>query len=227
MQLVRLRRNAPCVVGRLPTSAFSLIELLALLGVVALLGSSLGLALSGDNVGRSLQEAQALLSANLTAARTHAALSRRATRVLVFTREDRGRIADDVAWRYLELVNENEAGEWEAVGVGSCLPKRIRLVPKTMPTTVPGVTWSATALSSLPGEVELRIRRHGRVESVSCLYVEFTPLGNTSVATLVVSPARRLSDKAGPLVYDRPEAVRGVKLSQYGAQTLLPGIESF
>ncbi|HRE83161.1 MAG TPA: hypothetical protein PLN52_19100 [Opitutaceae bacterium] len=197
------------------------------MAVIALLGGSLGLALSGDNIGRSLQEAQALLSANLTAARTHAALARRATRMLIFTGENRAGIADDVAWRYLELVAENDSGEWEVVGAGNCLPKRIRLVPKVLPTTVSSETWVATALSNLSGEVELRIRRAGQEETVSCLYVEFTPLGNTSVATLVVSPARRFSGSTGPLIYDRPDAVRGVKLSQYGAQTLLPGIESF
>lgn len=208
-------------------AAFTLLEIVMVLALVALLTGTLGFALSGRGSTHALQHAQSLVSTQLVAARSLASLTRQNVRLLIHT-ENRSEDLEERQLRFMQVVSLSPDGSWRCRDDGVYLPRGVCLVPKITPTTLPGEAWVDGTLSQINGEVALEVTDGGRRRVVKVYYVEFTPLGNTTVATLVLSPAVRESTGADLAVtFTEPRNLRGIKLSQYGAQTLLPSIESF
>jgi len=218
-------RFRPFTEGKAP--AFTLIELLMAMAVSALLAGAAGFALGGKGGAHSLRTAQNLMSSALVAARNQAVLSRSNARLLVYSAHPDNPDVDRQL-RWLQVAVEGAGGVWKAVGEPVWLPKTARLVPKSSPATPAGVTWGSAPTSRVSGDVALSVVSGEAGAVARYYYVEFTPLGNTTVATLIVSTANlEAGTSASRLVFVRPMDLRGIKISQYGAQTLLPTAAAF
>ena len=59
-------------------------------------------------------------------------------------------------------------------------------------------------------------------------FIEFSPLGTMTAATLVIAPGETIDGPStSSVIFHQPNDVRGIKLSQYGAQTFLPDANAF
>lgn len=137
------RRASPQVRA---AQAFTLIELLIVVGLIALLVGAVGLALGGTG-STALATAQNSLASMVGTARAQAALKQTEARLLIYaTRPPIGE--SDKFYRYLRVVIAETPGStgagarWTPVGSPVLLPSGISVVP-TLPAAflAPGVTW--------------------------------------------------------------------------------------
>lgn len=208
-------------------SAFSLIELLTVMALIAVLSVPIAHLVREGSDARAMKSAQNLLAAQLTSARTHAIVSRAACRLLVYSdRESNPELGDRL--RRLQIAIAQGDGTWRAVGAASSLPGNIRLVPKAAPPTLRPGGWGDAPTSSLPADAAFDVWWGDRVQRAHYYFVEFSPLGNTTGATLVLSPAViHPVGEALAVCFTQPTEVSGVRLSQYGALTLIPHTLAF
>ena len=121
---------------------FSLVELLVVIGIIALLVSALGLAL-GDAGGSSLASAQNTLATLVGTARAQAAVNQTRARLYVYGQRPPGGDMEKFL-RLLQVYREEPAdsGTYVPVGGAVYLPRGVYVVP---PTTsgflVAGITW--------------------------------------------------------------------------------------
>ena len=190
--------------------AFTLLEVIVVLSLsLALLGLSAG-SLAERSPAPALVAAQQTVSALLTFARVEAMASGQTTRVLV-------------------ALDHPEDGRWHGVSRGVVLPRPALVVPATPPPVVAGPGWSGAPVSSFAGEGLLTVESAAGSRSLRVGYVEFSPRGTAPVATLVIAPgdAPRMGTAFQPLRFWEPRDVRGIKVSQYGVQTLLDHAAAF
>ena len=137
----RVRDNAPYL-----PSGFTLIELMIVVGLIALLTAGVGIALGGrGGEGVALANAQNILAGMVGSARAQAALHQTSARVLIYASlppsGDAGKYL-----RYIQVARL-EGTAWVAAGDPVTLPAPICVVP---PSPVPathlrtGVTWVNT-----------------------------------------------------------------------------------
>ncbi len=209
------------------TSAFSLIELLVVMALMTALSIPAYLRIREGRDTRSMMAAQDLIAGQLAAARNHAIVSRKACRLLVYSDRDDS-TPDELKLRCLLVAVANEDGMWRAVELPVCLPGNIRLVPRTAPPSSHPGGWADAPVSRLPNAAVHSILVGDRLQSVSCYPVEFNALGNTTGATLVLSPAV-VQPTAGSKVisFNHPGEVSGIRVSQYGALTRVPNASAF
>ncbi|HRE07712.1 MAG TPA: GspH/FimT family pseudopilin [Opitutaceae bacterium] len=208
--------------------AFTFLEVIVVLAlVIALLGLATG-TLAERSPAPALVASQQSLSALLTLARVEAMASGQTTRVLVATDHPEGGDPDE-RLRSVQVVRRVADGRWRVISRVVVLPRPALVVPATPPPVVAGSGWSGAPVSSFAGEGLLTVDSAGGTRSLRVGYVEFSPRGTAPVATLVLAPgeAPRLGPSFQPLRFWEPRDVRGIKVSQYGAQTLLDHAAAF
>jgi prepilin-type N-terminal cleavage/methylation domain-containing protein len=217
-----------------PRRAFTLIELLAGLGVIALLAGLLGWALRDGSPTDALESAQATVASLLDAARREAVLNQSRAMLVVD--------ADPADERFLRAVHvavetAPDSGLWRFADDGVALPRGIYFVPGS--SGVPGATlivaegsagmWPATRLSSftvLPA-ASLGTDAANSSGPYLSLSAPLTAAGLPGAGggdKIVLAMARRT---AAGVVFDHPEWVRGVVLSSYGMAILVNDAPGF
>jgi prepilin-type N-terminal cleavage/methylation domain-containing protein len=203
---------------------FTMVELLVVIGLIAVLAGGIGLALGKGNRGTSLQTAQATLSSTLSGARAQAALTLNTAAIFVnaeptsdnFLREFRIAVDTDPS-----TTSEN----WQVRGDPIILPSGIYLVPPSTAFPASQVdfqnTWtglyttaySATAITLRDNaDVAISTDRYNRISSYSVQ-------GTTAPRQIVLSPGELQS--GGQIVLDKPDFVRGLVVSQYGVASFI------
>ncbi len=208
-------------------AAFSLVELLTVMTLIAILSvPAMHLVREGSDA-RAMKSAQNLLVAQLTSARTHAIVSRAPCRLLVYSHRESNREWDDRLRRVHIAIARGDGG-WRTVDAGTFLPGRIRMVPKAAPPTWPADGWGVSPTSSVPVDAAHEVWFGDRVQREHYYFVEFSPLGNTTGGTFVLSPAIvHPAGEAFEVRFTQPTVVSGIRVSQYGALTLIPHLSAF
>ena len=236
--------------GTVRTHAFSLVELLVVIGLIVLFVGGAALALSGrGSEGAALTNAQALVASMVGAARAQAALHQTNARLIVYAQMPPGANADANKYlRALQVVRQETLPTgttiWVAAGDPVTLPTPICVVP---PAPVPanhlrlptGQTWNnnvATGpVSTL--QVQTGFNYRGQITATSAqffgvtgqsgriLYLEFAPDGTvtstaTGAPTKIALSTAILSGNALPL-FNNPSGVRGLFVRRTGAVSLI------
>jgi prepilin-type N-terminal cleavage/methylation domain-containing protein len=226
--------------------AFTLLELLVVVGLIAALAVGMFSALSGGGQSASLQSAQATLANLVTAARTKASATGRKTRLLVS-------VEPSVPERYLrtlvlQLAREPGASpaNWDTIQAIT-LPAGVFVVPAQLTgLTANPESWKrssdpgADLVSDLFAGQNLSHALEGDAAPQQWTGVAFTP--NGTLAALTNGPPRSgavvlaLGRNKPPGTYDAgqlpvqltsPDAVRGLVLSAYGVPALLDDRRAF
>jgi prepilin-type N-terminal cleavage/methylation domain-containing protein len=209
-----------CFLDAASIDAFTLLELLVVVALIAVLAGGVGLALRQPGESVSLQSAQATLSAMLDATRARAALSQQDARCVIAA--DPGNSGTYL--RYLRIVEQDPANSsnWLEVRDGVLLLPGVFVVSPTS-TDVPGnPAWPAsrrsTALS--PAAQSMTIND---VHVAPAYFVQFSPRGTTSRSGYLLVTAGRFTNGAATasLVFDDPDNLRGVLIRSSGSLTLV------
>ena len=214
------------------SQAFTLIELLTVMGILTLMAGILGLALREGSPATALESAQATVVSLLAAARGQVALNQ--NRAMLVVDADP---AGDHFLRGVHVAVETapNSGRWWLAGDGMVLARGAYFVPGS--AGVDGAVFSAGDASTPPWP-------DGRRSSLGWLSMgsiapsednssgkylgmigPLTASGTGGGDKLVIAIARRTP--AG-VVFERPEQVRGVALSSYGVAILIndgPGFD--
>lgn len=216
------------------TGAFTLVELLVVIGVMVVLLGGVGVALAGrGGEGAALASAQSLVGSMAGAARAQAALHQTNARLIVHAQPPP---AGDAAkyLRFLQVVREEPFGSDAYVAAGDpvALPASVCVVPfPSMPADhlLPGVIWlenppPVSTLTAQDGfscraQVGAGPRYFGGPGSGRVLYLQFGPDGTlvspTSGAKVMVATAA-LQPSQVPK-FNNTHGVRGVVLRRSGA----------
>jgi prepilin-type N-terminal cleavage/methylation domain-containing protein len=215
--------------------AFTLIEILAVIGIITLMAGVFGLALRDGSLAVALQSAQGTVAGLLVAAREQAAAKQ--NRALLVVDSDP---ADDDFLRGVHVAIETapNSRQWQITGDDALLPRGIFVVPggaAVIGAVFPagegaGGAWPVGRISSLelasPGSISPVA---GNPSGIFLrMTVPLTALGAAGAGggdKIVLAAARRT-----PLgvIFDHPEWVRGVTLSSYGTTILVndgPGFD--
>lgn len=245
----RVRGNGGYSPPLQPHSAFTLLELLVVIGLIAGLSLLLLAGLQGGNKTTALQSAQATVSNLITAARVKAAASGRHCRVLVAADP-----ADARRYlRYLALQQARQPGanpaEWDTVQTAE-LPADIYIVPASLASPTGLVSDAARwKRVSAPGEdlvsgvfqnQSISHGLEGDQEARSWTGVCFTPNGTLAslaggppprgllvIAIGIARPPGSYPPGQSPVQLVSPDAVRGLVLSAYGVPALLNDRNTF
>lgn len=204
--------------------AFSLIELLVVIGIIVLMIGALGLALRGGGGNVALQSAQGTLGSLLSAARAQAAVNQQNAMLVVD-----GDPAQDGFLRTVHVAVQAANGtDWNFVSEAT-LPAGIFLVPgnRTINGATCTATWPATRLSTVGDPAAFVVASGGVTGTYLLTGFTINSVGtpSTSGAKLIVSAGRRTSAIA--LTFDNQELIRGVALSAYGAPVLINNAAGF
>lgn len=208
---------------------FTLLELLVVIGLIALLAGGLTLALS-DAGTNSLGAAQTTIATMVGTARAQAAVQQTDTRLAIYGQ----RPPTGDAEKYLRLLqvfrNETPGAStptWTPVGSAVTLPRGVYVVPtSTTGLLASGVTWqpnppllSTLGLAFNPGQPTGTAFGGG---NPNAFYLEFKPdgtvtqVGTQAYARLVVATA--VLNNNVPQ-FNNPGAVRGLLIRPTGAIT--------
>lgn len=205
------------VVNSVP--GFTLLELLAVVALMAFLLGALGMSLRRPGEAVALQAAQGTVASLCGAARARAALTGSNSRLVIAA--DPGDA--ECHLRYLQIVQEDPAdpGRWLAEGSGFWLPPGAYVVPPPAAAVPGNPAWPASRRSTaLATPAQAMTINH--VPAGLFYYVQFTSRGTTSGGNLVLTTGRRTANPNGvAFTLDNPDDVRGVLLRSSGALTLL------
>lgn len=205
------------------SAAFTLLELLVVIGLMAGLSFFLIGGLAGGGRSAALQSGQATVINLLMVARTHAMASGNHTRVLV----NHERLA---AERYLRqlVLQESRNGNWHTLQLVA-LPAGVHVVPHQdqMPDDLfgAGAPWVKADGSRLHSSCLSRVPVSLAVDTAMAeMWVElvFTPLGTTGTSGFLVlatgrtQPPGSAAATQSPIWLENQMAVRGLQLSAYG-----------
>lgn len=237
--------------------AFSLIELMVVVGLIAALVAIAGVALSGrGGDGVALSNAQVVLSGLVSATRAQAALHQTSARLLVYAQlPSNGDAAKYL--RYLQVVREDPVGSnfWVAAGNPVTLPAPICVVP---PTPVPathlntGVTWNNNAAtgpvsvfsttiltnfqiagqSNVVNGVQRATRQiFGGTGGGRAYYLEFDSTGavtsNSTVNPTKIALTTAVLNASAVPRFNNASAVRGLFVRKSGAISLVDNADAF
>jgi prepilin-type N-terminal cleavage/methylation domain-containing protein len=229
--------------------AFTLLELLVVIGLIAAMSYFLVSGLTGGGATAALQSAQATISNLITTARTKAPATGRKTRLLVNT--DAG--ATERYLRHLVLQLARQAGsnpaDWDTL-VRVTLPEGVYVVPASLaqdgelvakPADWKRVTDPAADLvSDLFSNQSLSVMLEGDASAQWWTGVGFTPNGTLAalaggqppkgalvIALGVRRPPGSFQPGESPVQLRNPQAVRGMILSAYGVPALVGERSSF
>lgn len=232
----RDQREKPSLAAVPRSDGFTLVELLAVVALIALLAGVVGIALS-DKGGSSLASAQKTIGTMVGAARAQAAVSQSETILAIYAARPPMGEAD----KYLSLMqvfrNDNPGGAsptYVPVGNPVSLPRGVHIVPpSTTGLLAAGVVWSTNppALSTLRGPINLGPAGGAAFGTSGMAFVlDFAPDGTlgqvtASHARLVVATATR--SVTNQPQFNNKDAVRGVLLRPTGAVTFVNDLFGF
>ena len=220
---------------RLPSfrSAFTLIELMVVIGIMALVAVGLGRALS-DTGGNSLATGQTTLAAMVNSARAQAAVSQTETRLMIYATRPPAGDAEKFL-RLLQVFRAEPQGSntWVPVGAAVVLPRGIYVVPtSTAGLLSAGVTWPTNPplLSTLGNPVNPNQPAGTPFGNSTAYFLEFkadgtiTQMGTQAYARLLVATAV-LSNNVPQ--FNNAGAVRGLLIRPSGGVTFANDANSF
>jgi type II secretory pathway pseudopilin PulG len=234
-------------------AAFSLIELLVVMGVIVLLLGGVGFALAGrGGEGVALANAQSLVSGLIGATRAQAALHQTDARLVIYAQMPPGATVDATKYlRTLQVVRQetlaNGRNVWVAAGDPVTLPAPICVVPPApVPTTHlrSGVTWNnnvATGpVSTLMAEAGFSYRGQSTAtaqqffgaqnQSGRVLFLQFSPDGSITIPTTspikIALSTAILASNALPQ-FNNASGVRGLFIRRTGAISLVDDATGF
>jgi prepilin-type N-terminal cleavage/methylation domain-containing protein len=230
----RVRDNAPYL-----EPGFTLIELMIVIGLIALLVAGLSLSL-GDTGGNSLAGAQKVVGSLVGSARAQAAVNQANARVVIYgVRPPTGDVEKYL--RLLQVFVDNAPGaakpNWIAVGSPVYLPRGLYVVPtSTTGLLASGVTWptNPAPLSSLGTDVAPNSAGPGTPfnGASTVFYLQFGPEGSVSAGSASVAPYAKLVVATGTVAnnlpqFNNPGALRGLLVRPTGAVTFVNDALSF
>lgn len=218
-------------------SAFTLIELLTVIGIIAIFSGFVALALRGGDKSQARDASVFTLSSLITSARGHAAL--KGTRAAVLIHADTAN--PERFQRYAVVCTENiTTGLWEPVDSGVTLPAGVYFLSTANPlaTSGPGlhkqtgVDWRRSDGSELRSTaLSLTITQPiNSTASEAWRGFAFTSRGTISVGTgaVIVANGRLLSGAApASVLLENPDNVGGLKVSTYGTVTIIRQRQEF
>lgn len=240
------QQSARGIGSRLPSprsrlAAFTLLELLVVVGLIAALSFVLIGGLGGAGRSAALRSGQATLANLVTAARVKAVASGRPARVLVHLDENSA-VQPDRYLRYV-VLQVQVAGTWQLV-TGAYLPDGVYVVPGNFSRLPAGLfPPSASTPWTRPDGSALRSTalRNDRItaETLDGAFAEqwvaigFSAAGTTAQAGDIILAAGRRRAPGSYAAGESPvellgsEQVRGLTLSTYGMPVLVNSRASF
>lgn len=222
--------------------AFTLVELLVVMGLVAGLTFFLIRGLGHGGKPASLKSAQAIMANLIGAARINAISNGRSCRILIHL-DPSAQASPQRYLRYVVLQLQNADASWRTL-VETYLPEDVYTVPGNFSPIPAGlfssetsVPWRKSDNSDLRSTV-LRSDRVtteiiGGVTSEQWVGIWFSSNGTTfqSGDFILVTGRRRppgsYGDGEAPVVLENPAHARGLKLSAYGLPVLIDSRTSF
>jgi prepilin-type N-terminal cleavage/methylation domain-containing protein len=212
--------------------AFTLIELLVVIGLIAVLAGGIGLSLGKGDSGISLQNGQGIMISSLSAARAQAAMNLQNAAVFVNSNPTSDRFLREL--RIAVDVDPTPAFNWRIRGDGILLPKGVYLAPPISTFTPAQVQylpasgdWTNILTTAYTATGDLLKDSAGNNISSDTYdkIVSLTPRGTTLGRQIVLSLGEIRAD--GKIVFDKPDFVRGLKVSQYGIATAIQDPSGF
>jgi prepilin-type N-terminal cleavage/methylation domain-containing protein len=208
--------------------AFTLVELMIVIGLIALLLGAVGLSLSGPGVS-TLASAQNTLAALVATARAQAAVKQKETLILIYgTRPPNGDVGKYL--RYIRVVIAPDSAvttattRWEPIGTPVLLPSGVCVVPpSTSGLLATGVIWPtnpAPVSSFINLTASRKIILNEPAASAADTYFELkiTPEGIISPAAAKLAVATTTVTNGLPQ-FTNAGAVRGLAFRTSGAVT--------
>ena len=214
---------------RTPRTAFTLVELLVVLAVIAIFVGAFATALRPGNPTVAVQGAQANFASLLTQARGVAVLKGADTRLIVNANPDN----PDRFLRFAGIVfdanNDPDNPDWRAATDGVSLPNGVFVIP---PSAGDGVTlddWDSNVVSRFSSTSTDSFEYISNA-SEPYYYVSFDRRGlvpqDAGPPILAVGTAQPSSDGTG-LNFDNPNSARGLIVRLYGSFVLLNEAAAF
>ncbi|HUG10795.1 MAG TPA: prepilin-type N-terminal cleavage/methylation domain-containing protein [Opitutaceae bacterium] len=221
-----------------PNSAFTLIELLTVIAIIAIFSGIVVVALRGGDKSQARDATVSTLSSLIASARSIAALKGVNAALLI----NNDTANTERYRRYVVVCTANAAsGLWEPVDAGVTLPVGVFVLTNAdpLPTTGPGLHKNSTDNWTRPSGGELRsvalsssvTQAVNSATSESWSFVAFTPRGTLATfpaGDIVIANGRPLSGAApASVLLEHPENVGGISISSYGSVTILRHSEDF
>jgi type II secretory pathway pseudopilin PulG len=249
-------RIAPSTVsaGHRRSGAFTLLELLVVIGIIVLLLAVSGIAVAGRaGEGAALANAQTMLTGLINTTRAQAAVHQTRARLVVYAQQPPGANADSAKYlRSLVVVREDpvDSGRYVAVGDAVTLPSPVCIVP---PSPVPtnhlglpaGQAWNNNVATGPVSTLLMLTSFNYRGQSSSTalqffgvngqtgrvFYLEFSPDGTvtssvTGTPTKIALATAVLAANAPPR-FNNASGVRGLFIRKSGAISLVDNATAF
>lgn len=219
---------------RSASRAFTLMELLIVIGLIAVLSVGFIFTVSGSNRSVALESAQASLANFVNAACSRAVASGRPVRILVRNQTDREDYRRLLVLLHLRTAGlpEPVAANWDVVSTVELpvgiylLPDGTNMPPNLLLNSPAWVGGSGTPMrSSALTNGLFSFNYDGQVEAWE--YFGFTEFGTNAdtAGDLILATGRALTpdpNRSGaPVELSNPDAVRGLTLSNYGVARLV------
>ena len=231
---ISVEKTARPAVAPYPQFAFTLIELMLVIGLIILLVGGLSLSL-GDPAGNALASAQNQLASLAGAARSQAAVNQTEARLVIYaTRPPSGDVEKYLRVLQVFVANPEGSQTWQPVGSPIYLPRGVYVVPTaTAGLLAPGVIWPANPqpVSKTVGTFTLTGQPTGTVfaSSPSVFYIEFEPDGSVKPASQPYTQiAVATAAVSGTLpAFNNSGSVRGVIIRPSGTISYVNDAASF
>lgn len=223
---------------KVPERAFTLVELLVVIGVIAVLAGGIGVALSRGDSGVALQNAQNIVASSISNVKSVAALNQATAGLYLNVDPDSDGFLREIRIGYAASVDHdgdpitpNENVRIQR-GDPTLLPQGAYIVPRegALAAEVDFTgTWTNLKSSRYVDAAENLKLGDGttNVPGTFHLLVDISPRGNPDLSggnRITLAPAQvQVADK---LVFDRPEAIRAIVLSRYGFTSFVNNSDS-
>lgn len=225
----------PCGSRRGPAAAFTLLELLVVMGVISIFVGVIGFRLlQGGSGSVGLQTSQSILVGLLTQARSQAILSGRKAGLLVHFDLRAGHHPERYLRYVVAVARDADDSGWVPLDAGTLLPNGCVILPRDSlsPEWIGAGTpaqWSLVRSTALEASTE-----DSPIESTSdqqWLILSYTPRGTVSdgsAANIGIASIRTENPGSStPFKFVDPENVRGIALSSYGQLRVINSVEEF